>query len=168
MKNSPTLTSCDPVMLNRYFDQELGPDESEQIGEHLKTCPSCQKALRDNQVISTYFREGLNEELSLADFEALEKRVLNRVQSRQALWWNKISDLFVLKKIYVPATAVAAALVLFFTVLYYPAAPNGPSAIITSLSGQISSVMIFETPKAHQTVLWYNEDLPLNGEDDAV
>lgn len=168
MKKNCRLKECDPILLCHYFDRELGPEDKENVDEHLKTCPSCQKALQDHRLISSHFRADLKAELSQTNMESLEKSVLNIVQDRRAFWWTKISDLLFLKRVYIPATALAAALVIFFTVLYYPVSPSGPSAIVTSLTGQSSSVMIFETPNTQQTILWFTEELPLNGEDDAI
>ncbi len=168
IKRNYPLKECDPILLCHYFDRELGPEDKEKVDEHLKTCPSCQKALQDHQLISAHFKADLKAKLSKTNLDLLEKSVLNRVQDRRVFWWTKISDLLFLKRVYIPTTAVAAALVIFFTVLYYPASPSGPSAIVTSLTGQSSSVMIFETLNTQQTILWFKEELPLNGEDDAI
>lgn len=154
-------------MLCHYYDRELGPGDKKKVDEHLQTCLSCQKALQDHQFISSHFRTDLKAKLPNTNLELLEKRVLNRIKDRQGLGWGRISHLLFLKRFYIPATAIAAALVIFFSFMFYPASPSGPSAIVTSLTGQVSSVMIFETLNTQQTILWFKEDLPLNGEDDA-
>lgn len=168
MKENAILKECDPIMLCHYYDRELGPGDIKKVDEHLKTCLSCQKALQDHHLISSHFRADLKAKLPHTNLESLEKRVLIRIKDRRGLGWHGISNLLFLKKFYIPATALAAALVIFFSFMFYPASPSDPSAIVTSLTGQISSVMIFETPNTQQTILWFKEDLPLNGEDDAI
>ena len=43
-----------------------------------------------------------------------------------------------------------------------------PSAIVSSFTGQISSVMIIETPKEHHTIIWFSEDVNMNGGDNEL
>jgi len=147
---------CDPALIERFFDNELGPDEHQRVSKHLKSCPSCQKVLRDNQAISTLFKSSFNKELSQTNLDDLEERVVDLIRKKSVPWWKKISDLFVSRKLLIPATAMAAILI-FITLTRQPAPVSDPSAIIKSFSGDVSSVMIIETPKSRQTVIWYNE-----------
>jgi len=147
---------CDPGLIERFFDNELGPDEHRRVSKHLKSCPFCQKALRDNQAISTLFKSSLNKELSQTNLDDLEERVVDLIREKSVPWWKKITDLFVSRKLLIPATAMAAILI-FITLTRQPAPVSDPSAIIKSFSGDVSSVMIIETPKSRQTIIWYNE-----------
>jgi anti-sigma factor RsiW len=155
---------CDPAVLSRFLDKELGPDEHCRIDKHLKYCPACQKVLRANQSISTFLRAVLEEELSHADVEDFEEGVLDRIQRKGVPWWMKLRSLFLSKKFYVPAAAMATVLILLFSVVRRPAPEPGPSAIINSFKGDVASVMILETRKSHQTILWFNENL-MSGDD---
>jgi len=58
-------------------------------------------------------------------------------------------------------------LVMFFYLAMMPVPASGPSAIIDSLQGDFASVMILETQKSRQTILWIHEasDLWDNGGD---
>lgn len=150
-------TTCDPTLLNRFLDQELAPDEHARIRNHLKDCPACQKAVRDNQSVTSLFKTGLDEALAHVNLEDMEARVLALIHTRRAPWWMKLRNLCVSKKFYVPATAVAAGLVLFLALVRHPAPVPGPSAIINSFEGDVTSVMILETHKSHQTILWFKE-----------
>jgi anti-sigma factor RsiW len=161
-------TSCDSIMLSRFFDKELGPGEHARIDKHLKYCPACQKVLRANQSISSLLSTGLEEALSHADVEDFEERVLDLIQRKRVRWWMKLTALFMCKKFYVPAAAVATVLILFFSFVRRPAPEPGPSAIIKSFTGEISSVMIIQTPQSHQTILWFNETLIPGDEDDEI
>ncbi|MBN1842194.1 MAG: zf-HC2 domain-containing protein [Deltaproteobacteria bacterium] len=166
MKMDPTI--CDPTLLNRFFDQELGPDEYALMSEHIKHCPSCQKALQDAEAISTLFRTGLDKELSHANLEKVEEKVLAFIRKKKTPWWLKFGRLLVARRFYVPATAVIAGLVLYFSFLAPPTSVSGPSAIINSFKGNVGSVMILETPKTHQTILWFSEPLISGDEDNGI
>ncbi|MBL7225868.1 MAG: zf-HC2 domain-containing protein [Desulfobacteraceae bacterium] len=147
---------CDEELIGRYFDGELSQEEYDSISRHLKDCPSCQKTLQDNQAISTVFRDNLEREVSQADFGVLETRVLDQIRQKENPWWERITKLFFSNKLLIPATALAV-LILFFAIMRSPTTISGPSAIIEAFSGEVSSVMIIETPKSHQTIIWYKE-----------
>ena len=155
---------CDSTLLNRLFDQELAPDEYAWIDKHLKDCRSCQETLRDTQSISTLFKGNLGKELSRAKLEQVEDNVLGLIQRKEAPWWMKLRGLFVSKKFYVPITATVAALFLLFSLARHPSSVSGPSAITNSFEGDVGSVMILETQKSHQTILWFNEVSVSSGE----
>ena len=147
---------CDQTLIDRYFDKELGRDEHARISEHISHCPSCQKALRDNQAISTLFKSGLDKEVSQANLADLEEKVLDQIRKKRAPWWRRPVDLFVSRKLLIPAAAMAVMLI-FFSIIREPAPVSAPSAIVKSFSGDVSSVMIIETPKSRNVIIWYNE-----------
>jgi anti-sigma factor RsiW len=103
--------TCDPDLLNRFFDKELGPDESARVAHHLKYCRTCQASLRDSQSVSALLRTSLEEAVAHINFEELEQGVVALIQSKRRPWWMKLRDQFVSKKFYVPAAAIATGLV---------------------------------------------------------
>lgn len=149
--------NCDPTLLGRLFDRELGLDEHARVSRHLENCPSCQKELRENEAISTLFKAGLDDQLSQINLSDLEARVLELIERKRVSWWMRLRGLFVCKRLLVPATAIATILLLFFYLTRPPATVSGPSAIIDSFTGEISSVIILHTPRSHQTILWISE-----------
>ena len=157
--------TCDPGLLNRFFDEELGPGEFAHITEHLKACPACQRVLRENQTLSNHIRAGLDEELFRADLKRIGENVLALILRKETPWWTQLRDLLVSKRFFVPATATVAVLVLFFVLFRHPSSMSGPSAIISSVEGDVASVMILETPDSHQTVVWISENLISDEED---
>lgn len=157
--------TCDPNLLNRFFDEELGPDESARMAHHLKYCGSCQEALRDNQSVSALLRTSLDEALARISFEEVEEGVLALIHRKRGPWWMKLRDQVVSKRFYVPAAAVATGVVLFFALVTGPAPAPGPSAIINSFQGDVGSVMILETEKSHHTILWFSENPSPDGDD---
>ena len=157
------INKCNFILLDRFLDRELGPEDTSLVARHLDQCPSCQEALRENQAISDLFREKMYETVSQVNLQAVETRVLAAIKSQRDPWWSTLQNLFVSKRFYVPATAVVAGLVLW-VVLLTPSPPvSAPSAIISSFKGDVGSVMFLETPTSHQTVIWYNEPVSPSG-----
>jgi len=148
---------CDPALLSRFFDGELGPDEQACIRAHLKECFSCQKALIDHQRISALFKTISNGAASQAKFDDIEEGVMSQIRKDRDPWWLKFKAFFLSKKLLVPATAFTAAFIILFSLLRAPLPESGPSAIINSFTGEISSVIIMETPESRQTIIWFNE-----------
>jgi hypothetical protein len=158
---------CDPKMLDRFFDRELESDASVAISGHVEHCHACKEEIRGNQFVSSLLRAGVEEERSRANFQEVEERVIALIRKKRSLWWIHLKNLCLSKKLFVPATAVAAMFVMFFYLARTPTRASGPSAIIDSLQGDFASVMILETRKSRQTILWIHEtsDLWDNGGD---
>lgn len=147
---------CDPSLIDRFFDKELSHDEHARIMKHLTHCSLCQKRFQDNQAISALFKAGLDKEISQANLDDLEERVVALVHKKEIVWWKKFVDLSLPKKLVIPAAAVSAIL-LFFCLTRNLAPVSVPSAIVKSFSGEFTSVIIIETPKSRQTIAWYTE-----------
>lgn len=147
---------CDPSLIDRFFDKELSHDEHTRIMKHLTHCSVCQKRVQDNQAISALFKVSLDKELSQANLDDLEERVVALVRKKEIVWWKKFIDLSLPKKLVIPAAAMATIL-LFFCLTRNSVPVSAPSAIVKSFSGEVSSVIIIETPKSRQTIVWYTE-----------
>ncbi|BBO80344.1 anti-sigma factor family protein [Desulfosarcina ovata] len=157
---------CDEALLNRYLDGQLDPMEQQRMESHLAHCRECRRQV----AILSGFSRGLCRRIEQAsetvDFSALEKEVvIKALRPSRAVGGN---PLLAAMKFLVPMAATAGVL-LFFAHSHFLAKPDvGPSAIINSFTGSMSSVMIFETPNTHQTILWYNETTDAESEQDAV
>jgi anti-sigma factor RsiW len=153
---------CDQNLVDLLYDQELDQELDERevvrLKEHLETCPSCRQALKENQALSTVFKAGFANVVSRTSLENIENRVMDKIQSRSLPWWSRIPNLLTPRRMLFPATAVAALLVVL--ILYFPGSRSingGPSALVSSLGGETSSVMIFETPNTRHTIIWFQE-----------
>jgi len=150
-------TPCDLEMLSRFSDHELESRENIRMSEHVGYCASCRHRLRDHEAISILFKRRLDRELLGCSLEPIEESVVALIERNNLPWWVKAGRLLVSRKFYVPATALAAALVLFFALSGPQGYGSGPSAVVSYLGGDIESVMILETQKSHRTVVWFNE-----------
>jgi hypothetical protein len=126
------------------------------VESHILACPTCNKILEDLKEVSDLYRVHIAHQSVGIETRETEKHVLDQLRKEEAPWWTKVKDTFLSKKILVSATATAAVALLLITVLRVPA-PDSPSAIVTSISGDVSSIIILEAPETHQTILWFNE-----------
>ena len=168
-----SLCHTDPIMLSQFADGEVKPDEAEQIKQHLSDCPDCRKAVNDNHLLSSHFKNYLNLNTSSINLSALETNVLEKIDRKNEILRDKIKRLLFSKKFLIPVSAMASVLflLLFFSYRFiyrnsdgpvrrFPvqtSAATVPSAIVDSFSGETSAVMIMETPHSRLTILWYNE-----------
>ncbi len=160
--NKPTAT-CDPGLLNRYLDGELEHNEIKTIQDHVALCEDCREVLKRNRLFAGALKSAVAREQSGINFDALATRVLMQRSRRPSDWKIRLLERVRLKRFYIPAVSFATAMILFFVVYTPETVPTSPSAIITSFSGEISSVTIMETPNNRQTILWFNEISADNG-----
>ena len=149
-------TNCDPVEISLFFDKELGTEDYARVERHMETCASCKEILEDLRRLSGQVKGHIVNQLSETDYATVEENVLKGIERKSVPWWIRWREAFFSKKTLIPVTGLAAAMLVLFT-LFRPQPITGPSAIITSLSGDISSVIIMETPKTRQTILWFSE-----------
>jgi hypothetical protein len=150
---------CDLILLSRYADQETNPEETRQIKAHLLSCPQCRQALAQQRQLAELLQQGVIAVQQAVDFDLLEKRILT-VDRRPSGIWSNIRDWVLSWKVALPVAAAAALILFFYTPLFQQPSPSGPSAIINSFTGRVTSVMILETPRSQQTVIWYSEEPP--------
>lgn len=166
-----TKTACDPALLSRFMDGELTPEAHEGFVAHLQGCPDCRRALTENRRLSSLLQKRVGETLETVNFLETEQRVLGRVRGassdgmNQGRRWQRLltTGLTPPRRIYGSLLAATAAVVVVVLVLLgRPTAVPGPSAIVKSFQGPVQSVMILETPRSHETILWISERSPEN------
>ncbi len=149
---------CDQMLLMQYYDGELGSEEEGRVKAHVAECGSCSAFIREAKALSTLFRDGFQP--NIAEGRALNSLPGNREPVESPALWNRIMDLFRIRRALIPALALTAMLIAVFsfdTDVRSPAMAGEPSAIINSFSGDVSTVMFLETPETHQTIIWYEE-----------
>jgi hypothetical protein len=147
---------CDTEMISRFYDKELEPDEYIRVKEHIHSCNSCREILNDLENISEQVKEHLSDSVLKTQFAGIEGDVINCIRHKEKPWFFKLINMLISKKMLVPATAMAS-IILVFAIFFRTPVSSGPSAIVSSLSGDSSSVIIMETPNTRQTILWFNE-----------
>lgn len=143
---------CRTRLIHRYRDGETTPSENEWIKQHLEECQGCKDTINTLQRLSKGVMAKIGQAHQKADFVRLERSVVQQIRQRSR---RRIRLPF--GKILIPLTAAA---IVFGVVLGLPAwqiSPTEPSAIVSSFAGDSSSIMVFETPDTHRTVIWINE-----------
>jgi len=146
---------CGTEMISRFMDNELAGDDLITVQSHVASCESCRERLDAYDKI----RSGLNSFVGTQAWppgQEIEAGVIDRIRQKEGRLQGLI-DIILSKRMFIPA-GLAASLVLVFMVFLNNQAPSGPSAIISSLSGTGSSIMIMETVKSRQTILWVKEN----------
>ena len=144
---------CDEQLLSRHIDGETTPQETRRIDSHLQHCAGCRHYVRQQKELAQQLRREVTAAQRAVDFNRLQAEITGAAGRRPMLRETLFSW-----KLMLPVAATAALALFFFTSLFQPAAPAGPSAIINSFTGKVSSVMILETPQNHHTVIWYSEE----------
>jgi hypothetical protein len=167
MKREKTM--CDFEMLSRLSDQELAGDDAIWLDQHLRECPACQKGLRHHEAISSFFGNRLIHDQGYVESRDIERNVIAVIERKKLPWLAKARHCLLSQRFYVPAGVVATALLMFFALVGPKnSVPGYPTATVSYLGGDIESVMILETKKSRQTILWFNETLTSNGEEGPV
>lgn len=160
---SATHQSCDPRLLNRYYDGELGPARHEKVARHIEGCPHCRRELAALEQLSGGVAATVQAAADKAPLDGLEARVMAAIRDREPAAPSWLKGLLVPRRL-VPVAAVVIALIAVGVSLRMPDAAVEPSAIVESFSGSVSTVMIVETPETRQTILWFEEEI--NGEEE--
>ena len=147
---------CDPILMERYLDHELNPEDRARAEAHLTICPACRRSLEKNRMVGELFRSDPAAVLTEGEKGALEAQVLAQASRHPWGAWDWLKATFTPKRL-VPLAVATALLVVVFSYLLGPAPPSGPSAIVNSFQGDVSSVVILETPDNHNTIIWFVE-----------
>jgi anti-sigma factor RsiW len=148
--------TCDPTVISRFLDGELDPKDCESIKEHLCNCVDCEKLLEDLNAIARHVREHIENRHPEMTPATIERHVIESIRKRKSSRWTDLKDMLAYRKGLIPVAALAS-LILVFSAVFWSPESTGPSAIITSLSGDTSSVIIMETPVSGHTILWFTE-----------
>lgn len=147
---------CESELISRYLDNELDGEELKRVETHIEGCDSCRVRLLDYDKVSAGLDTPLYHQ-SDVEAEEFEDRLIKSINRKKDSGFRDWKDYLFHKRVLVPVGLAASAALMFFTV-FNDQDTAGPSAIISSLSGSGSSVMIMETPETRQTILWFNEN----------
>lgn len=145
---------CESDSLSRYMDNELGPEDHSHVENHIKSCFRCRKILEHYLSVAEEVKMGTD--IPEGRYSELPDRVMAVIALKKAPFFTRLKEAMSLKMTLIPAGAIVFLVIISFAV-FHNSGPKGPTAIITSLSGQSSSILILETPGTRQTILWFDE-----------
>jgi len=159
--------SCSAVskLLEKYFDQEVTDKERSLVEAHLLDCHACQDVLKSMEKLRDVVRAPVEEAVEKEDFpwvwENIEKGI--RLEERPTFWetlrsWLRISPPFK-RKVWIPAVATVAIVLLVTIPLLFKKAPSYPSlSVVEYVESQTHNVMIYESENTKVTVIWLFEE----------
>jgi hypothetical protein len=76
-----------------YAEGDLDPSRAKSVEWHLKSCPSCQRFLKELEASQAIVKELAAESLDPASFNVVRERVMQEVNRRQVrpIWWRFLS-----------------------------------------------------------------------------
>ncbi len=148
-------------MLGLFADQELEPPLHDQVAKHLKSCEACSSYVESVHNFSYAYTSFIKDEVSSAEISIEQSRRM-KPEIRSGLSLSKLLNPVFFKRICLPVISFVAIILVSVNVFNFNMAglldPGvEPSAIVDSVDGEVSSVMIFETARDHQTVIWFKE-----------
>ncbi len=153
----------DKDLIGKFIDNELPEDQTNAISDHIKRCPLCQNLISQYNSINNIFEQNIAKQINDTDTSVLKKNILKNIRKNNNSFVKKLFD-YLSPKFYLKIASIVTIMV---TILIYfqtrpLGEPNGiknigPSAIVNSIDGKASSIMIFETKKNKQTIIWFSE-----------
>ena len=155
---NPIPTICEPMLLNRFFDGELDADEAAIVSTHIQTCSACRAFIAQSKTLSVLINDGIQELADLQVLDDLDVNVRHLINKKKQPLRYRFKDVVFWKWSLIPTMAMVG-LLFFFLWGPSPAMDAGPSAIVASVEGDVSSLVIMETPDTHQTIIWFKESI---------
>ena len=147
----------DEKIISEFVDNELASEENKKISKHIKTCPLCKNIAEEYIQMSDIFVQRASIEVGKINTGSIGENVLKQIKRKENSFSKKVFDYFS-PKLYLKIASVVAIMVI--SLIYLQEQPIniiGPSAIVNSVDGNTSSVMIFETQNSKHTIIWFSE-----------
>ena len=151
-------------LLEKYFDQEVTPEERSLVEGHLPDCSACRMALESMENLRTLIKSPVEEAVEKETFPWVWEKVEKGIQpkERPGLWdflksWLDVTP-FLKKKILIPAVAAAVVLILITAPLLYEKMSSYPGlSVVEYVESETYNVMIYERETPQVTVIWLFE-----------
>lgn len=148
--------NCNIEKVYQFADGELAGHEREQVEGHLFQCAGCRDILRQIQQLSMLHHQFTQTREPRLAHPAMTAKALDRMHQGISPWHQRFQRYFP-KWVTVPLATAVLLLALSLPWLLKENVKE-PSAIITSLTSDSGSIIMFETPVSKQTVIWVAEN----------
>jgi hypothetical protein len=151
-------------LLEKYFDQEVTPEEKSLVEGHLPDCPACRMALDSMQNLRILIKSPVEEAVEKENFPWVWEKIGKGIQRKEGpgLWdflksWLDVTP-FLKKKIMIPAVAAAVILILITAPLLFKKATSYPTlSVVEYVESETYNVMVYELETPQVTVIWLFE-----------
>jgi predicted anti-sigma-YlaC factor YlaD len=161
MKSECTSVS---KLLDKYFDQEVTPEERSLVEGHLPNCSACQMALDSMQNLRLLIKGPVEEAAEKENFPWVWERIERGIQRKERLGlldflksWLDVTPLLK-RKILIPAVAAAVVLILITVPLLFKKTTSYPTlSVVEYVESETYNVMVYELESPQVTVIWLFE-----------
>jgi len=151
-------------LLDKYFDQEVTPEERSLVEDHLPSCPACRSTLLSMENLRNLIKSPVEEAVERENFPWVWEKIERGIQQEEkpGLWkslWSQL-DMISLrkKKILIPAVAAVVILILITAPLLYEKMSSSPVlSVVEYVESDTYNVMIYEREAPQVTVIWLFE-----------
>jgi len=151
-----TPHDCNVEKVYQFADGELAERQKEAVQDHLDQCAHCRGILHHSRQLTALYQQFSRTRASRSSRASVATGPLGRVRPDKRPWRRRLQAYFP-KWVTVPLVTALLLMVLAFPWLLKKNVKE-PSAIITSLTSDSGSIMMFETPVSKQTVIWVAEN----------
>lgn len=150
-------SSCETItkLLERYFDHQVNDEERALVEEHLLTCNPCTEMLRGLEQLRAALKGPVDEALKEETFPWVWEKIERGLrQPERPAWWEGL----IRRKVWIPAVAMATALLLFTLPLLFKKPPSDlERSVVEYVESGVYNVMVYESEKGKVTVIWLFE-----------
>jgi anti-sigma factor RsiW len=151
-------------LLEKYFDQEVTPEERSLVEDHLPSCPACRSTLLSMENLRNLVKNPVEEAVERESFPWVWEKIERGIQQEEkpGLWeslWSWL-DMISLrkKKILIPAVAAVVILILATAPLLYEKMSSYPvQSVVEYVESETYNVMVYEVETPQVTVIWLFE-----------
>ena len=157
---------CSQVLklLEKYFDQEATDKEKLLVEGHLQVCPACLDVLRSMEELRTLIKVPVEAAAQEEDFPWVWQKIEREIRSQRKPTWLQslrsrldVSQLFK-KKIWIPAVATLAVLLMITAQLIFKETPSYPGlSDVEYVESEDYNVMVYQSENQKVTVIWLFE-----------
>jgi anti-sigma factor RsiW len=152
-------------LLEKYFDQEVTPEERSLVEGHLPDCSACRMALDTMQNLRILIKNPVEEAVEKETFPWVWEKIEKGIQrkERPGLWnflksWLDVTPLLK-RKILIPAVAAVVIVILITAPLLYKKMSSYPGpSVVEYVESETYNVMVYELETPQVTVIWLFED----------
>ena len=151
-------------LLDKYFDQEVTPEERSLVEDHLPSCPACRSTLLSMENLRNLIKSPVEEAVEKENFPWVWEKIERGIQQEEkpGLWESVWSWLGMIslrkKKILIPAVAAVVILILITAPLLYEKMSSSPVlSVVEYVESDTYNVMIYEREAPQVTVIWLFE-----------
>lgn len=151
-------------LLEKYFDQEVTPEERSLVEGHLPDCSACRMALDSMQNLRILIKNPVEEAVGKESFPWVWEKIEKGIQRKErvGLWdflksWLDVT-LLLKRKILIPAVAAAVILILITAPFLYKKISSYPApSVVEYVESETYNVMVYELEAPQVTVIWLFE-----------